>query len=188
MSLPRGGAVAVGCVRLGAGGQERFVLAQAGRFPRARIPGRVITRDPGNWRPCSPALEVRLRAAQRRADLPKISWRWCCRRCSPARTPGAHLAVPRRLSEVGVVAAVVAREVAIGATDSLRPPGTAIGLNLLFAIPLEIGVVITALDVLSFALQALGFRWIESKFVVALLGDRRPFRDPDRHGRSDWGG
>jgi manganese transport protein len=48
--------------------------------------------------------------------------------------------------------------------------GTAIGLNLLFHIPLAIGVIITALDVvLILALQAFGFRWIEA-FVVAMLG------------------
>ena len=48
--------------------------------------------------------------------------------------------------------------------------GTAIGLNLLFHIPLEIGVIITAADVfLILALQAFGFRWIEA-FVVAMLG------------------
>ena len=48
--------------------------------------------------------------------------------------------------------------------------GTAIGLNLLFGIPLEIGVVITALDVfLILYLQRLGFRWIEA-FIIALLG------------------
>src|SRR6266851_835825 len=47
---------------------------------------------------------------------------------------------------------------------------TAIGLNLLFHIPLEIGVLITAADVfLILALQAFGFRWIEA-FVVAMLG------------------
>jgi manganese transport protein len=48
--------------------------------------------------------------------------------------------------------------------------GTAIGLNLLFKIPLEIGVIITALDVfLILWMQHLGFRWIEV-FVVTLLG------------------
>src|SRR5438045_1153942 len=48
--------------------------------------------------------------------------------------------------------------------------GTAIGLNLLFGIPLEIGVIITALDVfLILWMQRLGFRWIEI-FIVALLG------------------
>ena len=61
-------------------------------------------------------------------------------------------------------------EVAITATDLAEVIGTAIGLNLLFQIPLAIGVIITALDVfLILALQAFGFRWIEA-FVVAMLG------------------
>ena len=61
-------------------------------------------------------------------------------------------------------------EVAITATDLAEVIGTAIGLNLLFDIPLQIGVVITAADVfLILALQAFGFRWIEA-FVVAMLG------------------
>src|SRR5438477_5438829 len=63
----------------------------------------------------------------------------------------------------------LAAEIAICATDLAEVIGTAIGLNLLFKIPLEIGVLITALDVfLILWLQNLGFRWIES-FVVALL-------------------
>src|SRR5476651_1028239 len=61
-------------------------------------------------------------------------------------------------------------EVAICATDLAEVIGTAIGLNLLFGIPLEIGVIITALDVfLILWLQNLGFRWIEV-FIVTLLG------------------
>ena len=61
-------------------------------------------------------------------------------------------------------------EIAITATDLAEVIGTAIGLNLLFQIPLAIGVVITALDVfLILALQAFGFRYIEA-FVVAMLG------------------
>ena len=61
-------------------------------------------------------------------------------------------------------------EVAITATDLAEVIGTAIGLNLLFHIPLEIGVIITALDVfMILALQAFGFRWVEA-FVVAMLG------------------
>src|ERR1700694_6143553 len=64
----------------------------------------------------------------------------------------------------------VMAEIAICATDLAEVIGTAIGLNLLFHIPLEIGVVITAADVfLILALQAFGFRWIEA-FVVAMLG------------------
>src|SRR5215475_4048159 len=61
-------------------------------------------------------------------------------------------------------------ELAIIATDIAEVIGTAIGLNLLFGIPLEIGVIITALDVfLILYLQKLGFRWVEA-FVIALLG------------------
>jgi manganese transport protein len=48
--------------------------------------------------------------------------------------------------------------------------GTAIGLNLLFGIPLEIGVILTALDVfLILWMQRLGFRYVEA-FIVSLLG------------------
>jgi manganese transport protein len=61
-------------------------------------------------------------------------------------------------------------EIAICATDLAEVIGTAIGLNLLFGIPLEIGVLITALDVfLILWLQNIGFRWIEA-FIVTLLG------------------
>jgi len=63
-----------------------------------------------------------------------------------------------------------AAELAICATDLAEVIGTAIGLNLLFGIPLEIGVVLTALDVfLILWMQRLGFRWIEA-FIVAMLG------------------
>ena len=61
-------------------------------------------------------------------------------------------------------------EIAIIATDIAEVIGTAIGLNLLFGIPLELGVIITALDVfLILYLQNKGFRWLEA-FVIALLG------------------
>jgi manganese transport protein len=61
-------------------------------------------------------------------------------------------------------------EIAICATDLAEVIGTAIGLNLLFGVPLEIGVILTALDVfLILWLQNLGFRWIEA-FIVTLLG------------------
>jgi manganese transport protein len=61
-------------------------------------------------------------------------------------------------------------EFAIVATDLAEVIGTAIGLNLLFGIPLEIGVLITALDVfLILYLQKLGFRYLEA-LIVVLLG------------------
>jgi manganese transport protein len=61
-------------------------------------------------------------------------------------------------------------ELAICATDLAEVIGTAIGLNLLFGIPLEIGVIITALDVFVILwLQNIGFRWIEA-LIITLLG------------------
>lgn len=60
-------------------------------------------------------------------------------------------------------------ELAIIATDLAEVIGTAIGLYLLFHIPLTWGVLITGLDVfLILALQHLGFRWIEA-FIISLL-------------------
>jgi manganese transport protein len=64
----------------------------------------------------------------------------------------------------------VMAEIAICATDLAEVIGTAIGLNLLFGIPLEIGVLITALDVfLVLWMQNLGFRYVEA-FIVAMMG------------------
>lgn len=63
----------------------------------------------------------------------------------------------------------VACEIAIAATDLAEVIGSAIALNLLFGIPLVIGVCITVLDVLAIMyLQSKGFRYIEA-FVVALI-------------------
>jgi manganese transport protein len=64
----------------------------------------------------------------------------------------------------------VLAELAICATDLAEVIGTAIGLNLLFGIPMEIGVLITALDVfLILWLQTKGFRKVEA-FIITLLG------------------
>src|SRR4029078_811185 len=64
----------------------------------------------------------------------------------------------------------VLAEIAICATDLAEVIGTAIGLDFVFHISLEIGVLLTALDVfLILWMQNLGFRYIEA-FVVTLLG------------------
>ncbi len=60
-------------------------------------------------------------------------------------------------------------ELAIIATDLAEVIGTAIGLKLLFGIPLLMGVILTALDVLLILmLQSRGFRYIEA-FIIALM-------------------
>ncbi|HHH89468.1 MAG TPA: divalent metal cation transporter [Aliiroseovarius sp.] len=70
---------------------------------------------------------------------------------------------------VGFVLWILA-EGAIIATDLAEVIGTAIGLNLLFGIPLEIGVVLTALDVaLILWLQGKGFRLLEAVVIALTL-------------------
>ena len=60
-------------------------------------------------------------------------------------------------------------EVAIGACDLAEVLGTAIGLKLLFGLPLLVGVLVTALDVfVLLAMQRLGIRRMEG-FILALV-------------------
>src|SRR5207248_3317989 len=100
-------------------------------------------------------------------------------------------------------------EVAIAACDLAEVIGSAIALNLLFGIPLPVGIVVTALDVLLVLfLQHKGFRLLEA-LVVALivtiagcflfeiviarpelgpvLGGFVPSRRPNRRGRDPAG-
>lgn len=61
-------------------------------------------------------------------------------------------------------------EIAIAACDLAEVIGAAIALNLLFGLPLVVGVLLTAIDVLLILyLQHRGFRFIEA-FVGALIG------------------
>src|SRR3989475_107781 len=60
-------------------------------------------------------------------------------------------------------------EIAIAACDLAEVIGSAIALNLLFAIPLPLGIAITALDVLLVLfLQHKGFRLVEALVVVLI--------------------
>lgn len=83
----------------------------------------------------------------------------------------------------------IAAEIAIIATDIAEVIGTAIGLNLLFGIPLAWGVLITSLDVfLVLWLQRRGFRKLEA-FVIALLAViAASFAAQLVLARPDWGG
>ncbi|PPD31073.1 MAG: divalent metal cation transporter [Hyphomicrobium sp.] len=79
-------------------------------------------------------------------------------------------------------------EIAIIATDIAEVIGTAIGLNLIFGIPLEIGVVITALDVfLILYLQTLGFRWVEALIIGLLMVIAACFAVQIALADPDWG-
>ena len=58
-------------------------------------------------------------------------------------------------------------EIAIAACDLAEVIGSAIALNLLFGIPLILGVVLTSVDVLLILfLQHKGFRWLEALVIV----------------------
>jgi len=60
-------------------------------------------------------------------------------------------------------------ETAIAACDLAEVIGSAIALNLLFHIPITVGVVLTALDVLIVLfLQTKGFRWLEALVIVLI--------------------
>ncbi|HMA01898.1 MAG TPA: Nramp family divalent metal transporter, partial [Gemmatimonadaceae bacterium] len=60
-------------------------------------------------------------------------------------------------------------ETAIAACDLAEVIGSAIALNLLFHIPITVGVVLTALDVLVVLfLQTKGFRWLEALVIVLI--------------------
>jgi len=62
-------------------------------------------------------------------------------------------------------------EIAIAACDLAEVLGAAIALNLLFGIPLIVGVCLTALDVLIvLSMQHRGFRWVEGLVVSLIVG------------------
>ncbi|MBT9331027.1 Nramp family divalent metal transporter [Paracidobacterium acidisoli] len=61
-------------------------------------------------------------------------------------------------------------EIAIGACDLAEVIGSAIALQLLFGLPLLVGVIVTGLDVLAILLlEHRGFRWLEA-LVMVLIG------------------
>ena len=75
-----------------------------------------------------------------------------------------------RYSRPVTIALWLFAEVAIAACDLAEVIGSAIGLQLLFGLPLIIGVIITSLDVLLILLlEHRGFRYLEA-FVMVLIG------------------
>ncbi|GEO85067.1 MULTISPECIES: Nramp family divalent metal transporter [Alphaproteobacteria] len=80
-------------------------------------------------------------------------------------------------------------EIAIVATDVAEVIGTAIGIQLIFGIPLEIGVLITAADVfIILLLQRLGFRWVEAFVITLTVIIAASFAIQLTLAGPDWGG
>ncbi len=74
-------------------------------------------------------------------------------------------------SRTASVALWVLAEIAIAATDLAEVIGSAIALNLLFGLPLALGVVLTSLDVLIVLyLQQHKFRYVEALVVLLIAG------------------
>ena len=147
--------------------------------------------DPGNWATSlagGSKFGYALLTVALLSNLMAILLQALCARLGIGDRPRPGAGLPRRFPRAVSWPLWVLAEIAICATDLAEVIGTAIGLNLLFGIPLEIGVLITALDVfLILWLQNLGFRWIEAFIVDAARRDRGLLRDPDRDGRSGLG-
>ena len=80
-------------------------------------------------------------------------------------------------------------EIAIVACDIAEVIGAAIALNLLFHVPMVLGVVLTGLDVLLvLALQHKGFRWIETLVITLIATMMAIFFVEIVFARPDWWG
>lgn len=155
------------------------VAAGSGTFRRAMAffgPGYLVAvgyMDPGNWATSlagGSKFGYALLTVALVSNIMAIVLQSLCARLAIASgrdlAQACRDAFPKSVSMVLWLLA----EIAIIATDIAEVIGTAIGLNLLFGIPLELGVIITALDVfLILYLQKLGFRWVEA-LVITLLG------------------
>ena len=128
--------------------------------------------DPGNWATSlagGAQFGYTLLAVALISNLMAILLQSLCARLGVASGRDLAQACRDSYSKPASFCLWVLAELAICATDLAEVIGTAIGLYLLFNIPLEIGVIITAFDVfLVLGFQKLGFRWVEA-FIISLL-------------------
>ncbi len=156
------------------------VAVSASRYPFRRFlsflgPGYLVAMgymDPGNWATSlagGAKFGMTLLAAAMVSNIMAILLQSLAARL--AIGTGRDLAQACRDGYPRVVALPLwaLAEIAIIATDLAEVIGTAIGLKLLFGLPLMLGVAVTAFDVLIIlGLQRLGFRTLEA-FVITLL-------------------
>ena len=154
-------------IAVGNGGTSRFR-----RFLAFIGPGYLVAvgyMDPGNWATSlagGAAFGYTLLFVALLSNMMAILLQSLCARLAVASgrdlAQACRDAFPKWMS----VPLWIFAELAIIATDLAEVIGTAIGLNLLFGIPLEIGIFITAADVfLILWLQNKGFRWIEALII-----------------------
>src|SRR6059036_3115541 len=129
--------------------------------------------DPGNW-----ATDLQggaqfgytLLAVIMISNLMAILLQYLCIKLGVATGRDLAQACRDHYSRPTVWALWILCEIAIAACDLAEVVGSAIGLQLLFGIPLVWGCVITALDVLAVLyLQNKGFRYIEALVITLIL-------------------
>src|SRR5437879_6972876 len=129
--------------------------------------------DPGNWATdlaAGSAYGYNLLSVILLSNLMAVLLQHLCIKLGVATGRDLAQACRDHYSTPAVWALWILCEVAIAACDFAEVVGSAIGLQLLFAIPLVWGCVITALDVLAVLyLQTKGFRYIEA-IVITLIG------------------
>lgn len=157
-------------IAVGNGGTSRFR-----RFLAFVGPGYLVAvgyMDPGNWATSlagGAAFGYTLLFVALLSNIMAILLQSLCARLAVASgrdlAQACRDAFPKWMS----IPLWLLAEMAIIATDLAEVIGTSIGLNLLFGIPLEIGIFITATDVfLILWLQNKGFRWIEA-LIISLM-------------------
>lgn len=128
--------------------------------------------DPGNWATAlagGSAFGYTLLAAALLSSLMAILLQALCARIGIASGQDLAQLCRERFPRPVAFPLWVLAEVAICATDLAELIGTAIALQLLFGIPLLIGVLLTALDAfLILWLQNKGIRWLET-FVIGMI-------------------
>jgi manganese transport protein len=164
------------CVAPGTSGTARSAAASPfRRFSAFLGPGYIIAvgyMDPGNWATAiagGSKFGYALLWVALLSNLTAMMLQSLCARLAIASgrdlAQACHDAYPTWV----VRGLWVLAEIAIIATDLAEVLGTAIGIQLLFGLPLEVGIAITALDVfVILALQRMGFRHLEA-FVIAML-------------------
>ncbi|MBI4502786.1 MAG: Nramp family divalent metal transporter [Gemmatimonadetes bacterium] len=129
--------------------------------------------DPGNWATDlagGSAYGYTLLSVVMISNLMAILLQSLAARLGIATGRDLAQAVRDHYSRPAVIFHWLACELAIAACDLAEVIGSAIALNLLFGIPIAIGVVVTALDVLIvLLLQNRGFRLLEA-LVIAMIG------------------
>jgi len=129
--------------------------------------------DPGNWATDlagGSAFGYTLLSIILLSNLMAILLQALCARLGIATQRDLAQACHDHYSQPVSFALWIICELAICACDLAEVIGSAIALNLLFKIPLVVGVCITAMDVLAVLyLQNKGFRYIEALVVVLIL-------------------